>query len=98
MNQEKIHYSDIIALGFEQEESHDPIYFEQYGFDYVIITLKLTKRIYIDWAKETQLAEMVRIDSPKKGNIKNRLPIRNLEHLKELVNFFLDKKTTNITS
>jgi len=90
MKQEKIKYCEVIALGFTEEVQSDRVYYNQYGFDYCIITKELTKKIYLDWAKETQLCKMVRIDGPKHGNIKAKLPIRNLEHLKEIINFFSD--------
>ena len=92
MEQEKINYDEIISLGFTEELSEDKSYFAEHGFDYVIITKDLTKKIYLDWAKETKLCEMVRLDSPNSGNVVKRMPIRNLEHLKELVNFFSNEK------
>ena len=92
MKQEKINYSEIISLGFTEEETIDNIYFKEHGFDYVIINKYLTKNIYLDWAKETKLCKMVRIDSPKTCNIKAEMPIINLAHLKELINFFSNKK------
>lgn len=90
MEQEKIKYSEVIALGFTEDVQIDEVYYNQYGFDYCIITKELTKKIHIDWEKETQLCKMIRIDSPKRGNIKAELPIRNLDHLKEIINFFSD--------
>jgi len=96
MEQEKIRYSDVMDLGFKEEIGNDSTYFKKYGFDYAIITKYLTKKIYLDWAKETQLCEMVRIDSPKNCNIKAKLPIRNLEHLKEVVNFFSDEEVNEV--
>lgn len=91
MKQEKIKYREIIALGFREDVQNDQVYFEEYGFDYCIITKELTKKIYLEWAKETQLCKMVRIDNPKHCNIKAELPIRNLEHLKEIIKFFSDE-------
>ena len=88
MKQEKINYSEIMALGFTEEISEDKIYYAEHGYEYCIITKNLTKKIYLDWQKDTKLCEMVRVDSPKTGNIKARLPIMNIQHLKELVNFF----------
>ena len=88
--QEKINYSDIMALGFTEEEQSDDVYFRQYGYPWCIITFNLTKKIYIDWAKETQLCEIIRLDSPKTCNVMSRMPIRNLNHLKEIINFFTD--------
>lgn len=92
MKQEKIKYSEVIALGFTEDMQSDEVYFNEYGFDYCIITKELTKTIHLDWAKETQLCKMVRVDSPKTGNVKAELPIRNLEHLKEIINFFSDEE------
>ena len=91
MEQEKIKYSEVIDLGFTEDVQSDKVYFNEYGFDYCIITKELTKKIYLDWAKETQLCKLVRIDSPKHCNIKAELPIRNLDHLKEIINFFSDE-------
>jgi hypothetical protein len=92
MTQQKIKYSDIMALGFSEEEQHDPQYFKQYGYAYCIITLNLTKKIYLDWAKETQLCEMIRINNTESCDIAARLPIRDLAYLKEMVEFFLGEK------
>ena len=91
MNQQKIKYIQVMNLGFEEEESPDTIYFEEFGYPYVIITKNLTKRIAIDWVKETQLAEMVRYD--KEGKVLSRLKIKDYNHLREMVEFFtVDKK------
>jgi len=90
--QEKIQYSDIMALGFSEEISSDSCYFNQFGYEYAIISLFLTKKVEVIWAKETQLAEVLRIDGQKEMNIIKKMPIKNLEHLKELVEFFSDEK------
>jgi hypothetical protein len=92
MKQEKIKYCDVMALEFNTEVSPDSVYFNEYGYDYEIITKQLTKTIYIDWAKETQLAEMIR-SCKKQKDIINRMPIKNLDHMKELINFFTKNKT-----
>ena len=92
MEQEKINYDEIMALDFKEEIQNDKIYFAKNGYDYTIITKKLTKKIYLDWDKETKLCELIRIDSPKKCNIKSKMPIMNLNHLKEIINFFNDEK------
>lgn len=87
MKQQEIDYKDIIRLGFtENEDTNDKVYFNKYGFEYVIITKQLTKDIYIDWPKETRLCEMVRTDS--EGYIESTMPIRDLEHLEVLIDFF----------
>ena len=95
MKQERINYSEIVNLNFKEEYSSDKVYFDMYGYDYVIITKDLTNKIYIDWAKETGFCEIVRIDNKKDCNIQNRKPIKNLEHLKEIVNFYTETKKHN---
>ncbi|MEK0369717.1 MAG: hypothetical protein QQN55_00980 [Nitrosopumilus sp.] len=95
MQQEKINYDEIMSLGFAEEITEDSSYYTEHGFNYAIITKNLTKKIYLYWTKETKLCEMVRIDSPKTCNIKSRMPIINLKHLKDLINFYSDKEEQN---
>ena len=92
MKQERIHYADVMALGFTSQLVKDDVYFNEYGFDYCIINKNLTPLIYLDWAKETGLCEMCRIDNEQDACIVKRLAIRDLYHLKEIVNFFSDEK------
>lgn len=90
MGQEKIKYSEVMALGFTEEKIEDQVYFDQFGFDYAMIVKPLTEKIYLDWEKETQLAILYRVDNDR--NIKAQLPICSLEHMEEIINFFTDKK------
>ena len=92
MEQEKINYDKIMALGFTEEVNSDSVYEAEHGYSYCIITKQLTKKIYLDWAKETKLCKMVRLSKPKTGDIGAELPIKNIEHLKEMINFFSDEK------
>lgn len=85
---EKIIYKEIMALGFKSEEQNDSVYEAQYGFPYCIIEKQLTKKLYLDWEKETQLCWLVRID--ENWNVKKRIPVANLETLKQIVDFFTD--------
>jgi len=91
MEQKKIKYCDVMALKFKTEVSPDSVYFDEFGYEYEIITKQLTKTIYIDWAKETQLAEMVR-GCKKQKDVLNKMPIKDLDHLKQMINFFTKKK------
>jgi hypothetical protein len=91
MKQEKISYKEIIKLGFTQEAVNDTVYFNEFGFDYAIIELKLTSKIFINWAKETQLCKMYRIDKKSKGNVLSRKCITSLKELKEIIKFFKNK-------
>ena len=83
--QQRIYYRDIIALGFKEQFVDDPVYVSEYGFDYVITDLKLSKHFYIDWAKETGFCELIEVH---KGSITKRVPIRDLDHLKDIIQIF----------
>ena len=88
MKQEKIKYSDIVRLKFKEEVCDDHVYFDQYGFEYVIITKDLTDTISLDWEKHSQLCELIRVDNPESGNIQSKMPISNLKQLEEIIDFF----------
>ena len=92
MEQEKINYDKIMALGFTEDIQSDSVYEAKHGYTYCIINKQLTNKIYLDWEKETKLCKMVRLSKPKTGDIGAELPIKNLEHLKEMINFFSDEK------
>jgi hypothetical protein len=96
--QQKIKYKDIMDLGFSEEVCHDGVYLNEHGFDYCIITKYLTKKIYLDWAKETKLVELVRVDCPRENNIVAKMPVTSLEQLKQLIKFFTDEKLTHYSS
>lgn len=94
MKQEKIDYDKIMALGFNEEIASDSCYEAEHGYAYCIITKNLTKKIYLDWQKDTKLCKMVRIDSPKTGNVKAETQIMNLEQIKTLIDFFSNERKT----
>lgn len=88
---EEIRYIDIIDLGFTEDKSpNDQVYYDEYGFKYRIYQKHLTDTIYLDWAKETRLCKLVRIDHPDKGNIKGVIEIEGINHLKKVIKFFTD--------
>ena len=95
MTNEKIYYSDIMDLGFSEEVQYDTVYESEHGYCYSIITKKLTKKIYLDWQKDTKICKIVRLSDPKTGSIATQLPVNNLNQLKEIINFFSDKKENN---
>ena len=94
MIQKQINYDEIIALGFNEEIAYDSCYEAEHGYAYCIITKNLTKKIYLEWQKDTKLCKMVRLSKPKTGDIGAELPIKNLDHLKEMINFFSDEAKT----
>jgi hypothetical protein len=92
MKQEKINYDEIMALGFTEDVQSDSVYEAEHGYRYCIINKELTKKIYLDWEKETKLCKMVRLKNHKTGDIGAELPIMNLQHLKDMINFFSNEK------
>lgn len=87
MNQ--ISYKTILDLGFHIDETPtDIVYFEEYGYPYKIITKKLTKTIYLKWHQESRTCTLYRINSPKKGDILATMPVRDFDHLQDILAFF----------
>lgn len=95
MKQEKIRYDEVMALGFKRTDEHDDQYIAQYGFDYFIVELFLTKHVYIDWEPTTGFAKMIRMN--KRYDIKAEYPIADLVELKRLVAFFKGEPNKNDT-
>lgn len=83
----EIRYKDIYDLGFKSLKINDKVFYETYGYDYIYFYLNLTKRIRVEWCQVRRTCEMVRYD--KEDNVKARMPIRDLQHLKEMINFFV---------
>lgn len=92
--QQKIEYGAIMALGFEEIIESDSVYFDQHGFEYSIIQLKLSKNIYLEWDKATKLACIIR--TKKKKNIVARRGINTLEELKAIIGFYTKEDEDNI--
>ena len=92
MKQEQIDYSKIKGFGFTEEPCEDMVYFEKYGFPYAIIQFQLTNLIYLQWDKETRLCKMVRVDCEEEQNIISEMNIVNANQLKDIIDFFGDKK------
>ncbi len=92
MKQEQIKYSDAIALGFEDEKDEDKVFFNEHGYQFFYMTKELTKKIYLDWNVETRICEMVRTDEKRGGSVMKRMPINDLKHLTEVVDFFTDEE------
>ena len=90
----QIPYDKIIALGFTEEVHDDTVYEAEHGYKYCIITKQLTKKLYLDWQKDTKLCKLVRLSKPKTGDIGAELEIEGLHHLEMIINFFSDEKET----
>lgn len=83
----KINYDEIMALGFKEKPMQDDVYERQNGYPYVLITKKLTKKIYLEWEKETKICKIVRLKSKKTGDIANT-KVLTLNQVKEIIEFF----------
>jgi len=81
-----IKYSDVIRLGFKVEKSNDKIYFNDYGFEYEIITFELNKYSCIDWAKESRKCEILKCN--KEGDVLERIDIPNLSELEKIIEIY----------
>lgn len=89
MEQERIHYKEVMDLGFDEETDDDQVYENEYGYPYKIITKKLTKRISIDWDQVTGFCEVIRCN--KEEEIIARERIIDIVMLKRIVSFFCVK-------
>ena len=50
----KFDYKDLLNNGFKREDCNDSVFFDQYGFQYFILSKELTKNISFDWDINTQ--------------------------------------------
>lgn len=94
MIQEPIKYIDVMRLGFAKSNPpFDPVYFDEYGYNYAIFELSLTENINIEWEHSSRHCTAYRSDVD--GFILSTMPIINLEHLKTIINFYTNKNELN---
>jgi hypothetical protein len=96
MIQEEIDYEDVMKLGFERnDDGGDKVWFNRYGFEYFYVTKDIKKHITADWDVITRKVELLYVD--KGYNIKARMKIKDLDRLKEMINFLqgVDNTKTN---
>lgn len=86
--QQQIRYKDVMDLGFIETKCRDNVFRDDYGYDYKIVELNLTKKISIDWNIETRTCELIRINNNVDCDIRARYPIKNLDELKTIIDFF----------
>lgn len=85
MTQQPIDYKDVIALGFLRQDEQDSVFFGQYGFKWFIVEIELTKSVKASWDCNSRLVELIR---HKERSILGRMPIENLQHLKDMLSFY----------
>ena len=89
MTQDKIDYKTVIDLDFKREDQTDNVFYNEYGFNWFIVTKKLTKKIYLDWDCTTKTVTLKRIHEDH--NIIGSLDIESSQELEDIINFFKDK-------
>jgi len=82
----KINYQTIIDLGFEREDINDSNFYDQYGFQYFVVTKKLDKRLHLDWDCNTGTVTMIRLN--KEHFIIGKMQMETLEDVKHIIEFF----------
>lgn len=84
-----ITYKQAIDLGFKRQDQHDSVFFDDNGYDWFLVTMKLAKRVELDWDCQTHDVTMYRYD--RDANVKGMIPLENIESVKEMIDFY--KKT-----
>lgn len=86
--QQQIRYKDVMELGFIETQCPDNVFRDEYGYDYKVVEFKIAKLISIYWDIETRTCELIRINNNVDCDIRARYPIKNLEELKTIIDFF----------
>lgn len=86
MEQQEIEYCEVIKLGFEREDPGDTVFFNEYGFEYFIVYLNVSKGVSFDWCPITRKVEMLR--GNKKGDLLARHKIKDIDELIKWIKFF----------
>lgn len=96
MKQQKITYEEIMSLGGKRSDrKDDSVFFAQNGFYDFDVTIKLSKRISVDWSNTTHLARITRCD--KEQSILSTIPVYDLEDLKRFVHLFKGLVTNSLS-
>ena len=87
MQQQRVNYKDILALGFKETTcDSDSVYFDQHGFHYSIVCLKLAKKVFLYWNKATGFVELTVIG--KDHAVIETIPIYDLKATKTVINSY----------
>jgi hypothetical protein len=84
----RIKYRDIMDLGFIETFHNDDVYFDEFGYQWSIVEKRLTKKISLDWSKDTQKVTIIRSNGD--GDILAQRPIDTLQHLKDIIEFYIN--------
>jgi hypothetical protein len=89
-------YDELIKLGFKRIDENDKVWFNEFGYEYFRLELKLSKRHYIDWDIQKQTCEVVHCN--REHDILSRWEVDNIELLKNIINLFGKLKDEPITT
>ena len=87
--QQTIEYKDVLSLGFERTDLQDSVFFDKYGFNYYLMTLKLYKGISAEWDINERTVRIIRCN--KDGDILGQLYVKDLAELEIYIDFFKNK-------
>ena len=90
MERQIITYKQCVDLGFKRTNENDSQWFNQYGYDWFLVEKYINKHLYFSWDCETRFVDLIRHN--KECDILGKIPVRNLQHLKELIHFFTNKE------
>lgn len=86
MKQEKIKYKEIMSLGFKEEIVSDSVYYDDFGYDYAIITKKLAKYKFLQWEKDTRLCVFYKTN--KDHDIVFTKEVKDIDEVKFIISLF----------
>lgn len=89
-NSAQIDYEELMALGAKRHEGNCSIWEKQHGYPYFFVTLKLAKRVSIEWSPEDKRAILTKID--KHHSIIFQIPMQTLHQMRVLVQFYQAKE------
>ena len=61
----KFDYQDLIQNGFKREDCNDQVFYEQYGFQYFILSKQLNNHWSFDWDVNTNKLRLIKVDESK---------------------------------
>lgn len=85
MKHTPIDYKTCLDLGFKHIHLGDQLFIDQYGFDWFTLDMKVMKKLWFTWDCNTRLVTLIR---GTQKNLRAETPIYNLEHLKQMIDFF----------
>jgi hypothetical protein len=77
-------YKEVINLGFKRIGENDSVFFDQNGYEWFRVEMKLKKNLYLDWDCESHEVHLVKWKS-KDGSIKNKIQLKTIREIKNII-------------